>query len=87
MNQRCCCDLFIEWILGIGDAKTAPNVRSLLIERKDSISVFGCHPQQPLLEPLRLRLITPMANSLDPLPELANSYGRKVKLGPLLTGL
>ena len=35
---------------------------SLLVERKYPISVYGCHSQQPLLEPLCLRLIAPMAN-------------------------
>ena len=86
VNWRCRGHLFVEWILGIGDAKAAPNVRSLLVERKYSISVYGCHSQQPLLEPLCLRLVAPMANSLDALPELADRYGRKVKLGALLTG-
>jgi len=85
VNQRRRSDLFVEWILGIGDAKTAPNVRCLLVKRKDSICVCGRHSQQPLLEPLRLRLIATMANSLDPLSELADRYRRKVKLGPFLT--
>jgi hypothetical protein len=31
VNQRRRGDLFVEWILGIGDAKTAPNVRGLLV--------------------------------------------------------
>lgn len=87
MNQRCRGDLFVEWILGIGDTKTTPYVRGFLVERKDSIGVGGRHSQQPLLEPLRLRLIAPMANSLDPLSELAGRYRRKVKFGALLTGL
>src|SRR5205807_7740631 len=62
VNWRCRGHLFVEWILGIGDAKAAPNVCSLLVERKYPISVYGCHSQQPLLEPLCLRLIAPMAN-------------------------
>ena len=85
VNQRRRSDLFLEWILGIGDAKTAPNVHCLLVKRKDSICVCGRYSQQPLLEPLRLRLIATMANSLDPLSELADRYRRKVKLGPFLT--
>jgi hypothetical protein len=86
VNQRRRGDLLVEWILGIGDAKTAPDVRGLLVKGKDSIGVCGRHSQQPLLKFLRLRIIAPMTNSLDPLPELADSYRRKVKLGPFLTG-
>lgn len=75
VNQRRRGDLLIEWIFGIGDAKTAPNVRRLLVEGKDSIGVCGCHSHQPLLEPVRLRLVAPMANSLDSFAGLADHVG------------
>jgi len=86
VNQRCRGDLFGEWILGVWDAKTAPYLCNLLIERKDSISVCGRYSQEPPLEPLCLRFVAPVANSLDALTELADGYGRKKEFDSLLTG-
>jgi len=78
MNQSRRGDLFVQRVLRIGYAKATPYLGDFFIDRKDSIGVIGGELQEPPLEPLRLRFVATMADSLDPLPELSYRDDREV---------
>jgi hypothetical protein len=67
MDQRDRRDLFVERILGVRNSEMAPDMRRFLIERQDGFTKLARQPVQPTLEPLGLRLIATMANSLQSL--------------------
>ena len=59
-------------------SKSAPELRDVLVDVEDMLLVVIEHGLQPLLEPFRLALVTPVSNQLDATAKLANGDHRNI---------
>src|SRR5471032_3328605 len=80
-------DLLVQRILRVRYSQAAPNVRCLLVEWKNRISVVIGNTRQPTPNASCLGSVASMTNSLDTLPQFTNRDYGQIERGVVATGV